>query len=43
MVLGLALFVIGVHPRLVVLVLVSVALLLCAAWILSRPTPRHSS
>lgn len=43
MAVGLALFVIGVHPGLVVLSLVSVALLLCAGWILSRPTARPSS
>jgi uncharacterized membrane protein YbaN (DUF454 family) len=43
MALGLALFVIGVHPGLLVLALVSAALLLCAAWILSRPTARPSS
>jgi len=41
MALGLALFVIGVHPGLAVLALVSVALLLCAAWIVTRPSPRH--
>jgi uncharacterized membrane protein YbaN (DUF454 family) len=43
MAVGLALFVVGVHPGLVVLGLVSAALLLCAAWILSRPTARQSS
>lgn len=43
MAVGLALFVVGVHPGLVVLGLVSIALLLCAAWILSRPTARQSS
>ena len=43
MAVGLALFVIGVHPGLVALSLVSVALLLCAGWILSRPTARPSS
>jgi uncharacterized membrane protein YbaN (DUF454 family) len=43
MAVGFALFVVGVHPGLLVLSLVSVALLLCAAWILSRPTARHSS
>lgn len=41
MALGLALFVIGVHPGLVVLALVSVALMLCATWIATRPSPRQ--
>jgi uncharacterized membrane protein YbaN (DUF454 family) len=41
MTIGLILFVIGVHPGLVVLALVSVALLLCATWIVTRPSPRQ--
>jgi len=41
MAIGLILFVIGVHPGLLVLALVSVALLLCATWIVTRPSPRH--
>jgi uncharacterized membrane protein YbaN (DUF454 family) len=41
MTLGLVLFVIGVHPGFVVLALVSVALLLCATWIVTRPSPRQ--
>lgn len=38
---GLVIFVIGVHPGLTVLALVSVALLLCATWIVTRPSPRQ--
>ncbi|WCM26216.1 YbaN family protein [Sphingomonas sp. QA11] len=37
MAVGLVLFTIGVHPGMVVLCLVSIALLLCAAWIVTRP------
>ena len=40
MAVGLMLFVVGVHPGLVLLGVVTIALLSCAAWIVTRPSPR---
>jgi hypothetical protein len=43
MTIGLALFVWGAHPGPTALVVAALALLLCAAWIVTRPAPRQGA